>query len=252
MEHTGRGRRVGGARVQPRPGHAVLHRLGAQALLGRPRRSTCSAPGTASRRPSTAAARSARTASCAATSCWWPAATSPSAGATTAPGKVAFTDFDHTEAELAGQRDPHAADPLAGVRALARQVAASGVRQVEGDVVVNDRLFTKFRVPNGNVLITPITVNDNLVDVTIRPTRPGRPARVDWRPRSAGFTVRSAARTVARGGRRDDLARHLEGRAHRRGARNDPGRLSGPACRACRRWCRPSRSPTRRPTRARC
>lgn len=121
-------------------------------------------------------------------------------GRTTRAGKVAFTSFDHTEANSLGSAILTRPDPLAGIRALARQVAASGVRRVEGDVVVDDRLFTKFRVPNGNVLITPITVNDNLVDVTIRPTRPGRPARVDWRPKSAGLRVRSVARTVARGG----------------------------------------------------
>lgn len=121
-------------------------------------------------------------------------------GRTTAAGKVAFTSFDHTESNSLGSSILTRPDPLAGIRALARQVAASGVRRVEGEVVVDDRLFTSFVVPNGKVLITPITVNDNLIDVTIRPTRPGRPARVDWRPRSAGFTVRSVARTVARGG----------------------------------------------------
>jgi D-alanyl-D-alanine carboxypeptidase/D-alanyl-D-alanine-endopeptidase (penicillin-binding protein 4) len=122
-------------------------------------------------------------------------------GRTTSSGAVAFTDFDHTESNSLGSSILTQPDPLAGVRALARQVAASGVRRVEGDVVVDDRLFRRFRVPNGNVLVTPITVNDNLIDVTIRPTRPGRPASVDWRPRSAGFTVRSTARTVPRGAR---------------------------------------------------
>src|SRR3954468_16842067 len=122
-------------------------------------------------------------------------------GRTTRSGAVAFTDFDHTEANSLGSAILTRPASLAGIRTLARGVAASGIRRVEGDVVVDDRLFRKFRVPNGNVLITPITVNDNLIDVTIRPTRPGRPARVDWRPRSAGFTVRSTARTVRRGGR---------------------------------------------------
>ena len=121
-------------------------------------------------------------------------------GRTNRAGKVEFTSFDHTEANSLGSAILTPPNPLAGIRALARQVAASGVDRVEGDVVVDDRLFTKFRVPNGNVLITPITVNDNLVDVTITPTRAGRQATVDWRPKSAGFTVRSAVRTVARGG----------------------------------------------------
>lgn len=122
-------------------------------------------------------------------------------GRTTRQGKVAFTSFDHTEANSLGSAVLTRPDPLAGIRALAERVAASGVRRVEGDVVVDDRLFRRFRVPNGNVLITPIVVNDNLVDVTIRPTAAGRPAKVDWRPKSAGLTVRSAVRTVPKGGR---------------------------------------------------
>jgi hypothetical protein len=36
-------------------------------------------------------------------------------------------------------------------------------------VIVDDRLFDAFRVPNGNVLISPILVNENLIDVTLAP-----------------------------------------------------------------------------------
>lgn len=114
-------------------------------------------------------------------------------------GTVAFTSFDHTESNSLGSSVLTAPDPLAGIRALASQVAASGITRVAGDVVVDDRLFEHFRVPNGNVLITPVIVNDNLVDVTILPGLPGGPAEVDWRPKSAAFTVRNEATTVASG-----------------------------------------------------
>ena len=114
-------------------------------------------------------------------------------------GTVAFTSFDHTESNSLGSSILTAPDPLGGVRALAAEVAASGITRVAGDVVVDDRLFEHFHVPNGNVLITPVIVNDNLVDVTILPTEPGEPAAVDWRPRSAAFTVRNETTTVAAG-----------------------------------------------------
>lgn len=114
-------------------------------------------------------------------------------------GTVAFTSFDHTESNSLGSSILTATDPLAGLKAMAAQVAASGIKAVEGDVVVDDRLFEHFRVPNGNVLITPVIVNDNLIDVTILPTAPGQPAEVDWRPKSAAFTVRSDVVTVAAG-----------------------------------------------------
>lgn len=114
-------------------------------------------------------------------------------------GTIAFTNFDHTESNSLGSSILTDTDPLAGLRAMAHEVAASGIKAVEGDVIVDDRLFEHFRVPNGNVLITPIIVNDNLIDVTILPTEPGQPAEVDWRPRSAAFTVKSDVTTVAAG-----------------------------------------------------
>ena len=114
-------------------------------------------------------------------------------------GTLAFTNFDHTESNSLGSSILTDTDPLAGLKTLARQVAASGIKSVEGDVVVDDRLFEHFRVPNGNVLITPVIVNDNLIDVTILPTEPGQPASVDWRPKSAAFTVKSEVTTVAAG-----------------------------------------------------
>jgi D-alanyl-D-alanine carboxypeptidase/D-alanyl-D-alanine-endopeptidase (penicillin-binding protein 4) len=124
-------------------------------------------------------------------------------------GTIAFTDFDHTESNALGSSILTDTDPLAGIVHLARQVAAAGVKAV-GDVVVDDRLFDHFRVPNGNVLITPVVLNDNLIDVTILPTEPGRPATVDWRPKTAAFTVRSEVTTVA-AGQKEEVVLKLSG-----------------------------------------
>ncbi|MGB6387955.1 MAG: D-alanyl-D-alanine carboxypeptidase/D-alanyl-D-alanine-endopeptidase [Methyloceanibacter sp.] len=120
-------------------------------------------------------------------------------GRTTAEGTIAFTNFDHTESNALGSSILTKTDPLAGLDELARQVAVSGVKRIDGEVIVDDRLFDHFRVPNGNVLITPMVVNDNLIDVTILPTEPGKPANVDWRPRTKAFTVKAEVTTVAAG-----------------------------------------------------
>jgi D-alanyl-D-alanine carboxypeptidase/D-alanyl-D-alanine-endopeptidase (penicillin-binding protein 4) len=120
-------------------------------------------------------------------------------GRTTPEGKVAFADFDHTEANSLGSAILTEPDPLGGIEALARQVAAAGIKSVRGEVIVDDRLFDQFRVPNGNVLITPVILNDNLIDVTIVPTTPGQPAKVDWQPKTAAFTVEPRVMTVAAG-----------------------------------------------------
>lgn len=114
-------------------------------------------------------------------------------------GTIAFTNFDHNDANNLGTAILTPQDPLRGLNELARQVRATGIRSVTGNVVVDDRLFQSYRVPNGNLLITPILVNENMVDVTVTPTRPGRPALVSWRPRTAAFSVRSSVQTVAAG-----------------------------------------------------
>lgn len=39
------------------------------------------------------------------------------------------------------------------------------------------------------VIITPIVVNDNLIDVTIVPGAQGEPAKIDWIPKSSAYTL---------------------------------------------------------------
>ena len=110
-------------------------------------------------------------------------------GRLTVQGNVAITNFDHNDANNLGTAILTPQNPLRGLDELARQVRASGVHRVAGNVVVDDRLFESYRVPNGKLLITPILVNENMVDVTVDPTQPGRRANVGWRPKTPGFTV---------------------------------------------------------------
>lgn len=114
---------------------------------------------------------------------------------------VAITDFDHCDANNLGSAILTEPDPLAGLDQLAAQVAASGITKVSGDVIVDDRLFKPFRVPNQLLLITPMIVNDNRIDVTILPATPGQKAIVEWRPHTAAFDVAADVMTVAAGER---------------------------------------------------
>ncbi len=54
-------------------------------------------------------------------------------------------------------------NPLAGLDAMAEQVAASGVTRVDGDVLVDPRLWETYDTVEG--LVPSIFVNDNLVDI---------------------------------------------------------------------------------------
>ena len=116
---------------------------------------------------------------------------------------IAITDFDHNDANNLGSAVLTTPDPLAGVDKLAAQVAASGIRRVTGDVIIDDRLFKQFRVPNQRLLITPIIINDNRIDVTILPTQPGEEAVLEWRPHTAAFNVINNVITVAKGQKTD-------------------------------------------------
>ncbi len=116
-----------------------------------------------------------------------------------ADGGIAFSDFDHNDANNLGTAILTPQDPLRGLDELARQVRGAGIRSVSGDVVVDDRLFESYRVPNGKLLITPILVNENMLDVTVAPTAVGKPARVEWRPKTPAFGVSASVKTVAAG-----------------------------------------------------
>ncbi|MBV9269781.1 MAG: D-alanyl-D-alanine carboxypeptidase, partial [Candidatus Eremiobacteraeota bacterium] len=112
---------------------------------------------------------------------------------------IEFTPFDHNDANNLGMAILTPQDPLLGLDMLARAVRASGISRVRGDVIVDDRLFKPYRVPNGNLLITPILVNENMVDVALAPANIGRAASLTWRPMTDAFTVRSSVTTVKRG-----------------------------------------------------
>jgi PBP4 family serine-type D-alanyl-D-alanine carboxypeptidase len=112
---------------------------------------------------------------------------------------IQYTDFDHNDANSLGTAILTRQDPLFALNALARQVRASGIRSVRGDVAVDDRLFEPYRVPNGNLLVSPIMVNENMVDVTVAPTAPGRQATITHRPATAAFRVRGTVTTAPAG-----------------------------------------------------
>ena len=72
-------------------------------------------------------------------------------------------------------------------------MAKSGIKEVRGDVVIDDRLFVPFDF-RGEFDVRPIFVNDDVVDVMIDPGAAGAAAKVDWRPKSTAFTIDSSVR----------------------------------------------------------
>ncbi|MFD7084524.1 D-alanyl-D-alanine carboxypeptidase/D-alanyl-D-alanine-endopeptidase [Streptomyces sp. NPDC059918] len=119
-------------------------------------------------------------------------------GRTRPDGTVAYTDLDHTYANDFPGATLTPENPLAGIDQLARQVRDSGITRVDGDVIVDSRLFAPDPVLDPTP--TPLIVNDNLIDLLTMPgDRAGADARLDWRPKVAPYAVTSTVKTVAAG-----------------------------------------------------
>ena len=133
-------------------------------------------------------------------------------GRTTESGEIAFTNGDHTYASGGTESELTPQDPLAGLNELARQVAKAGIKRVRGDVLIDDRLFEKAEGSgSGPGRLTPIYVNDNLIDFTFAPTKAGQPAEVKWRPESKSFRIETHVETVAPKGKTETSVRDLGG-----------------------------------------
>ncbi len=126
-------------------------------------------------------------------------------GRTDAEGKMAFKDHDHIYATATGTRtEVTNTDPLAGLKALAKQVKEAGIKQVDGDVLIDDRLFEQTRGSgSGPSIVTPILVNDNLVDVIVMPAaKAGESAAIQLRPATPYVQVDALVETAAEGATR--------------------------------------------------
>jgi D-alanyl-D-alanine carboxypeptidase/D-alanyl-D-alanine-endopeptidase (penicillin-binding protein 4) len=104
-------------------------------------------------------------------------------------------DHNYADTGFPGPATLKGSDPLAGLRALVAQVRAFGIRAVR-DVAIDDRLFNTYDGwPDGT--ISPIWINENVVDITVTPANAEQPAAVDWRPKIAGLHVVSNVSTVS-------------------------------------------------------
>jgi D-alanyl-D-alanine carboxypeptidase/D-alanyl-D-alanine-endopeptidase (penicillin-binding protein 4) len=114
-------------------------------------------------------------------------------GRTKPDGTVDFTNLDHNDANPLPGATLTPEDPLAGLDELAEQVAASGIATVSGDVVVDDRLFAG--TLSGKP-VSPIVINQNLLDILITPGAPGEPATAALTPAVSPWKLDLQVQTV--------------------------------------------------------
>jgi PBP4 family serine-type D-alanyl-D-alanine carboxypeptidase len=94
-------------------------------------------------------------------------------------GTLAFVDEDHS---YQGPALP--GDPLMVLREMAKQIAAKGIRRVEGNVLVDTSLMPDAEHEGGtDTVLSSIIVNDNVVDLTGKPgAKAGDPVALSVSP----------------------------------------------------------------------
>ena len=116
-------------------------------------------------------------------------------------GSLAFENHDHS---YGGATDTRAVpgDPLTVLKAMASQVAARGITRISGRVIFDASLFAEgTRELGSGVVISPISVNDNVIDLTVTPgATTGAPATLTVSPASSYVRFVNSATTGASGG----------------------------------------------------
>ena len=119
-------------------------------------------------------------------------------GRTGPDGTLLFENDDHTYSGGNNRSVLVASDPLAGLDHLAREIFAAGVKEVRGEVIVDDRLFIDAESSgSGPARVSPILVNDNVIDVVTTPAaKAGEPALIKLVPSTPFVSFDSRVETV--------------------------------------------------------
>jgi PBP4 family serine-type D-alanyl-D-alanine carboxypeptidase len=109
---------------------------------------------------------------------------------------LAFENEDHSyghimEAKLVP------GDPLQVIRGLAKQVAAKSIKRIEGRVLVDASLFAEgTREAGSGVIISPVSVNDNVIDVIVTAGKStGTPTSIQSSPVTKYATFQNEVKT---------------------------------------------------------
>jgi D-alanyl-D-alanine carboxypeptidase/D-alanyl-D-alanine-endopeptidase (penicillin-binding protein 4) len=128
---------------------------------------------------------------------------------------------------LVGRGDPNLTDPYGelferpALMELAEGLKSLGINRIQGDIIGDDSYFDSESAVKGwpaqalaslnGAPISALNVNNNVVCVHARPTKPKQRVSVDVEPRSSYFSVRNLAKTGSRRSRRTINVRLIRG-----------------------------------------
>jgi N-acyl-D-amino-acid deacylase len=110
-------------------------------------------------------------------------------------GTLAFENEDHSYGGSDCRGLP--GDPLTVMQEFAGQIAAKGIKRISGRVLVDVSLFPEgYHELGTDVVVSPIVVNDNIIDVLVSPgPAEGSPAQVRVAPQTAYVAISSQIKT---------------------------------------------------------
>ena len=121
--------------------------------------------------------------------------------------------FARGDPNLSNRKFPYALEaeregaPEKVIAALADQIVARGIKQIEGNIVADDSFFSLERYPSGWAIddmtegygapVSALALNDNMLNIEIRPgTHEGEPAWFGVEPWAEFYTFRNEVRTI--------------------------------------------------------
>ena len=106
-----------------------------------------------------------------------------------------FEDEDHSYGGPDSKGLP--GDPLAVIRDFAKQIAAKGIKRIKGRVLVDASLFPEgYRELGTGVVVSPVVVNDNIIDVIVSPGATDKsPVQLKIAPQTGYITIINEATT---------------------------------------------------------
>jgi N-acyl-D-amino-acid deacylase len=108
---------------------------------------------------------------------------------------LTFEDEDHSYGGPDSRGLP--GDPLLVIRDFAKQIGAKGIKRVKGRVLVDASLFPEgYKELGTGVVVSPIMVNDNVIDVIVSPgATENSPVQLKISPKTAYVTFVNEATT---------------------------------------------------------
>lgn len=108
--------------------------------------------------------------------------------------EIAYTKFDHTYANELPQAIWTEQDPLNGIIELAKEIKQKGITRIDGDVLIDDRLFETIQLRG--FTLSPIFINENVIDIKVHPTQVGQVVSLTYQPIIEGYKIINACKTV--------------------------------------------------------